>query len=287
MCKFYKPDINTYPLIFLFLLSKLIKKGLRFMKKIIAFIILICGFPVFAKTITGEIKKETKKNTNQIYDAESNTPIEGVTVKIPSRNFETKTKKDGTFKLQTNINSPAIMSLEKSGYKPYSMTISSNPKTPISVGIEKTTPKDIIVETDMIHIGDDSFSARSANAGEFSLMSKGSFYSKDFKIKPVNQDENLYLIIGSIIGIDTIEAQKIGQSGVLTAYSSPAELFFNGNKIAEIKINGDNQKINIPKGIIKQNQLNNVTIKAGRNLFKNNTIDYDDIEFTNLLFEIR
>ncbi|MCD7780387.1 MAG: carboxypeptidase-like regulatory domain-containing protein, partial [Candidatus Gastranaerophilales bacterium] len=217
----------------------------------------------------------------------TNTPIEGVIVKIPAKNYETKTKKDGSFKLQTNINSPAIMSVEKSGYKPQSMTIGSALKNPISIGIEKTTPKDIIVETDMIHIGDDSFSSRSANAGEFSLNSKGSFYTKDFNIKPMKPDENLYLIIGSIIGIDTIEAQRMGQSNVLTAYSSPPELYFNGNKISEIKINGDNQKISIPKGLIKQNQKNNVTIKTGRNLYKTSDIDYDDIEFTNILFEIK
>ena len=257
------------------------------MKKVFVIIFLILGLPSFAKTITGEIKKELRKDVNQVYDSNSNTPIEGVVVKIPSKNYVTKTKEDGTFKLETQINSPTIMSLEKSGYKPFSMTINSQPKNPISIGIEKTTPKDIIVETNMIHIGDDSFSERSANAYDFSANSKGSFYTKDFKIKSLKPNEQLKLIIGSIIGIDTIEAQRIGQSRVLTAYSSPPELYFNGNKISEIKINGDNQKINIPKGLIKENQNNNVTIKTGRNLYKTTAIDYDDIEFTNLLLEIQ
>ncbi len=257
------------------------------MKKVFVIIFLILGLPSFAKTITGEIKKELRKDVNQVYDSNSNTPIEGVVVKIPSKNYVTKTKEDGTFKLETKINSPTIMSLEKSGYKPFSMTINSQPKNPISIGIEKTTPKDIIVETNMIHIGDDSFSERSANAYDFSANSKGSFYTKDFKIKSLKPNEQLKLIIGSIIGIDTIEAQRIGQSRVLTAYSSPPELYFNGNKISEIKINGDNQKINIPKGLIKENQNNNVTIKTGRNLYKTTAIDYDDIEFTNLLLEIQ
>ena len=248
------------------------------MKKVFVIIFLILGLPSFAKTITGEVKKELRKDVNQVYDSNSNTPIEGVVVKIPSKNYITTTKEDGTFKLETKINSPTIMSLEKSGYKPFSMTINSQPKTPISIGIEKTTP---------IHIGDDSFSERSANAYDFSANSNGSFYTKDFKVKTLKPNEQLKLIIGSIIGIDTIEAQRIGQSRVLTAYSSPPELYFNGNKIAEIKINGDNQKINIPKGLIKENQNNNVTIKTGRNLYKTTAIDYDDIEFTNLLLEIQ
>ena len=82
-------------------------------------------------------------------------------------------------------------------------------------------------------------------------------------------------------------AQRIGQSNVLTAYSSPPEIFFNGNKISEKKINGDNQKIQIPKNLIKNNLLNNITIKTGRNLYKTTSIDFDDIEFMNLLLEIK
>ncbi len=256
------------------------------MKKLFALIILFSALPSFAKTITGEIKKETKRNVNQIYDSVTNIPLEGALIKIPSKDFQTRTKKDGTFKLQTKIDSPAIMSVEKSGYKPYSMTLNSIGSKPIQIGIEKTTPNDIVVDTDMIHLGDDSFSARSANAAEFSLNSSGAFYSKDFNIKQLSPKDKLILIIGSIIGIDTIQAQRLNQSRVLTAYSSPPEIFFNGNKIAEIKINGDNQKITIPFGLIKWNQKNNITVKAGRNLYKTSDIDFDDIEFTNLLLEI-
>ena len=257
------------------------------MKKFLIILFIIMGLPSFSKTITGEIKKNTHKNYNHIYDAETNVPIEGVIIKIPAKNYRTQTKKDGSFKLKTKIDSPTIMSLEKSGYKPHSLTLNSDYNNPISIGIEKTTPKDIIVETDMIHIGDNSFSERSANAGDFSLNSMGAFYSKDFKLKPMTKNEQLYLSIGSIIGIDTIFAQRLGQSRVLTAYSSPPEIFFNGNKIAEIKINGDNQAILIPKSLIKYNQDNNITIKTGRNLYKTESIDYDDIEFTNLIFEIK
>ncbi|MBQ3642329.1 hypothetical protein II906_10470 [bacterium] len=257
------------------------------MKYYIALFLLLLGGCTFAEIITGEISKQTIKNTNRIYDSQTNIPIEGVLVKIPAKNYATKTDSDGTFSLKTEINAPTIMSLEKSGYKPYSMTLSDNFSNPIQVGIEKTSPNDIIIETNMIHIGDNSFSERSANASEFSIMSSGAFYSKDFSIKQINQNENLFMIIGSIIGIDTIFAQRLGQSHVLTAYSSPPEIFFNGNKISDIKINGDNQKIQIPTNLIKFNQPNNITIKTGRNLQKVSAIDLDDIEFTNLLLEVK
>lgn len=257
------------------------------MKKLLIISLILFALPACSKIITGEVTKERRNDINQIYDSNTNTPIEGVIIKIPSKNYSTKTKEDGSFKLQTEIDTPTIMSLEKKGYKPHSMTINSNFKNPISVGIEKTTPQDIIVETNMVHIGDNSFSERSANASEFSIISSGAFYSKDFIIKALKKGEELFLILGSIIGIDTIEAQRMGQSGVLTAFSSPPELFFNGNKIAEIKINGDGQKIKIPTNLINFNKENNITIKTGRNLHKINSIDYDDIEFTNILFEIK
>lgn len=259
------------------------------MKKVLVLLfLLVFSFPCYSKIITGEVSKELRKDVNQIYDSHTNYPLEGVLIKIPSKNYQTRTKSDGTFNLQTKVEAPTIMSLEKNGYKPYSMTLDSNSfKAPISIGIEKTNPMDIVVETNMIHIGDDSFSSRSANADDFSLNSSGSFYTKEFKIKSLIPNKNLFLIIGSIIGIDTIEAQRIGQSNVLTAYASPPEIFFNGSKISDIKINGDNQKIQIPKGLIKWNLPNLVTIKAGRNLYKTSSIDYDDIEFTNLLFEFK
>ena len=257
------------------------------MRKFIVILIILIGFPVFAKTITGEVKKETSINTNRIYDSTSNKPIEGAIVKIPSIRYSTITDKNGTFKLTTKVNSPAIMSVEKDGYKPFSMSLTENKKDPIVIGIEKTTPNDIIIETDMIHLGDDSFSINSAHAYDFSLTSIGSIYSKEFKITPLEENEEVFLSIGSIIGIDTIQAQKMGQSHVRTAYASPPEIFCNGHKIAEIKINGDNQKIQIPKSILKGIDIINISIKTVKNLYILSYIDFDDIEFTNLLLEIK
>ena len=60
--------------------------------------------------------------------------------------------------------------------------------------------------------------------------------------------------------------------------------------------NGDN--VNIPsmiskktkrvqQNLIKQNQKNSITIKAGKNLFQTAYIDYDDIEFTNISVDIQ
>ena len=80
-------------------------------------------------------------------------------------------------------------------------------------------------------------------------------------------------------------ARSIGQNHITTAFASPPEVYFNGNRISEIQINGDAQRIRIPSSIIRKNQMNEVTIKTGRNLMQTAYIDYDDIEFMNLFFE--
>ena len=79
----------------------------------------------------------------------------------------------------------------------------------------------------------------------------------------------------------------MGQSKVKTAYASAPQVYFNGNMIAELNLNGDNQQIKIPRNLIKPNQENQLTIKSGRNLFQMAYIDYDDIELMNLFIETK
>ena len=77
----------------------------------------------------------------------------------------------------------------------------------------------------------------------------------------------------------------MGQNQISSAFSSPPEIYFNGNKISEIQINGDGQKIRLPSNLVRKNGVNEVTIKTGRNLMQTSYIDYDDIEFMNLIIE--
>ena len=84
------------------------------------------------------------------------------------------------------------------------------------------------------------------------------------------------------MGIDTLLARSMGQNSIVNSYASPPEVYFNGVKIAEIQLNGDNQKIKLPNNLIRSNRQNEVTIKAGRNLMQRAYLDYDDIEIANL-----
>lgn len=251
---------------------------------ILACAIIMNTLPVHAGIFQGIVAKDGISGQNRVVDSETNAPITRAKVTLPQKGLKTYTDNNGKFNLNTNLNGDTILSVEKQGYKPFSMTINQNTLTkPIILGIEKSNPHDIKIESGMIHLGDDNYSATSANAGDFQVKSVGPYYSKEFKIPSVSN--NQYLVIGSIIGIDTAMAKSMGQNKILNAFASAPEIYFNGNKIADIQLNGDSQKIHLPQNLIRPNQNNEVTIKTGRNLMQTAYTDYDDIEFMNLSIE--
>ena len=127
--------------------------------------------------ITGNIKKQTQNNNrSRIIDSKTKEPIGNAKVKLPSKNFMVETDTNGEFDLNAQIKDKTIMSVEKKGYKPFSLTIDEHSKQkPFTIGIEKSKPYDIVLETDLCHIGDDVFSSNSANAAEFNVKAVGPF----------------------------------------------------------------------------------------------------------------
>lgn len=257
------------------------------MKKFLSIILLLFIInPVFSATIQGGVSEQGAGTSSRIIDRHTGQGVGGADVILPKQNYSTKTDKEGFFELDTTINAPSIMSVQKEHYKPFTMTI--NEKTlsaPIVVGIEKSNASDLALDSNMYHLGDNSYSDLSANAGEFRLLSIGPFYTKRFTLKNINLSKPVYLVIGSIIGIDTEMARSLGQNKIPNAVASSPEVYFNGNKISDIQLNGDGQKIKLPPSLIKRNQVNEITIKTGRNLMQTAYIDYDDIEFMNLIIE--
>lgn len=251
------------------------------------FILIMINLPAFSGIVQGGVEKEIIIGSNKVVDNETNAPIAGAKITIPQENFSTYTDANGAFSLGANFNGQTVLSVEKPGYKPYSMTINQGVLShPMVVAIEKATPKDITIDKNMIHLGDNSYSDLSANAGEFQIQSVGPFYSRKIKIPTISSGARVNIVFGSIIGIDTLLAKSMGQNKITTAYASPPEIYFNGNKIAEVQINGDGQRIKVPYSLVKQNQLNEITVKTGRNLMQKAYVDYDDIEFMNLSVEI-
>lgn len=253
---------------------------------IVLMILFMCAKPVFCSVFQGGVEKQGVLGQNKILDATTNAPISGAKITMPQDGYRVYTDADGNFSLDANIDGPTVLSVEKPGYKPYSVTIDKRSASKgIVLAIEKATPQDITIETSMFHLGDNSFSDLSANAGQFQVQSIGPYYSKQFKIPPVAPGSKINLVIGSIIGVDTLMAKSMGQNKINAAYASPPEIYFNGNKVADIQINGDGQRIRIPYNLVKQNQTNEVTIRTGRNLMQTAHVDYDDIEFMNLSIE--
>lgn len=245
------------------------------------------SLPALSEVMQGGVQKEGITGRNRVVDSLTNAPIKGAKVSLPLENYSTYTDSKGKFALDANFDGQTVLSVEKPGYKPFSITLDKEAASkPIIMGIEKSTPQDIAVETSMFHLGDNNYSDLSANARQFQVKSVGPYYSKDFKIGSVAPGSKVTLTVGSIIGVDTQMAKSLGQNKVTGAYASPPEVFFNGNKIADIQVNGDGQKIRIPSSLIRQNQLNEITIKTGRNMMQTDHVDYDDIEFMNLTVDV-
>ena len=212
------------------------------MKKI--FSILIIGLfmttPSFGATFQGGVSEQGTGTSSRIIDRQTGEGIGGARIDLPKQNYSTRTDKDGFFELDTSINGTSIMSVQKENYKPFSMTIDKKVlDAPIVVGIEKSNASDLSLDTNMYHLGDNSFSELSANAGEFRAQAIGPFYTKRFTLKNINISKPAYLVIGSIIGIDTAMARSMGQNSIPNAFASAPEVYFNGNKISEIQLNGD------------------------------------------------
>ena len=241
----------------------------------------------FADTISGNVREDNLlRKQNTVVNSETNKPVEGAKVSVPQVGYYSTTDKEGHFSLNANIDDKAILQIEKEGYRPFSITIDKTiNQTPLKLGIEKTSSFDLYADSNLYHLGDNVFSKNSANCSQFRMMSIGPYYYKSVKLKKPEAGQEAVIIFGSIIGLDTKLAKELGQNSIVTVYSSPMQVIFNGQIIAQISLNGDNQQVVIPNSLIRAN--NDLTIQTGKNLFQYDYTDYDDMEFANLRIEIR
>ena len=249
----------------------------------ILFIWSVLCLPSYGAMFSGGIEKTGIGTGSVILDADTNQPVADVKITMPKKNFTTYTDENGRFNLSAKTDAPTIVSIEKEGYRPYSITVDKTVSNkPLIISIEKSMPGDIIINAGWQHLGDNSYSSNSANCSEFHEQAKGAYYSQNFKIPIESVMSKYYLVIGSVIGIDSLMAQKMGQNKIKSSYATPPEIFLNGIKIANIELNGDAQKFELPRNLIRRGAENEVTIKTGKNMSSTSRIDYDDIEFINL-----
>ena len=257
------------------------------MKNLLLTLLTLLIFPlnVFGTTFTGGVTIVGQSHSNQVIDAQTKKGIEFAKITIPQKKFSTYTDANGNFELEKiQINQPTMLNVEKEGYRPFSLTINNNESlnNPMKIEIVKSEAMDIALESEILHLGDNNYSMNSANANDFRIKAIGPYYSKDFIMTDNSKKFTNYLVIGSLVGLDTKLANKMGQNKMRSAYSTPAEVYFNGQMIGKLQINGDGMRVKIPNSLIKPNSKNQITIKTGYNMSRNDRIDYDDIEILNL-----
>jgi hypothetical protein len=267
------------------------------MKKIflISGLILNLIFPTAAfcqdAPLTGKVEEENHiqfDKTNKVVDNKTGQAIPGASVSIPAKGIFTKTDGEGNFNLHANLSAPAIMAVTADGYKPFSLTITEEKtRAPLVISITKETGNEIIIDSALHHLGDGVYSAQSANADDFKTKYSGPYFSKKFYVDNIDKNSSAVLKIGSIIGLDTLMARKLGQGSIQDTFSSPTTIYLNSQKIGELKINGDGQKIIIPVQLLIPRAFNQIIIKTGQNMFVSSKIDYDDMEFMNLILEFK
>ena len=110
-------------------------------------LIFFCNQIAFCDVITGQVNQnETLKRKNKVVDSYTQKPVTGAAISIPSIGYRTTSGSDGTFELNTQINQTAILSVQKDGYRPFSLTIDDNiASKPLKLGIEKSKMVDVTI----------------------------------------------------------------------------------------------------------------------------------------------
>ena len=104
------------------------------------FILLVCLISfsnvVNAEIMAGGVMKTGMGNSKRIVDSATNMPVAGAKVVLPKLDYITVTDENGAFNLNTKVNAPTILSVQKDGYRPFSLTIDEKIATrPMIVGI--------------------------------------------------------------------------------------------------------------------------------------------------------
>ena len=240
----------------------------------------------YAEVITGRVDEYATNNNNKIIDSKTKNAIPNAKITIPELNYTTYSDSDGFFRLNADIKDKTVLFVERDGYKVFSLTVDNNVlKTPLKLGIEKSSPFDLQISSEIIHLGDNMFSTNSANSSDFKLNAHGESYRQTFKMPALSPSSDVVVRIGTVIGLDTKKAKEAGQNRIHSAYSSTMTVKVNSAKIGTVELNGDNVELLIPKSVLKD--TNELVITTGQNLFQTQYLDYDDCELANIRIETK
>ena len=242
-----------------------------------------------AEQITGSVQMETRLPqtalpcpgiAGEVRDAARN-PLADVTVAAPDVGLVTRTGDDGRFCLPGGLPAPLILSFRKPGHAPATFGWDGTRSGGmLSVRLQKAAAA-VVLDDELRHLGDGSFSPYSAAAGQFRRRADGVRLQRRFQLPAGAKTATLH--IGAIIGLDTQIAHQRGESAARRV-GSPLEVWLNGRPVAQIASNGDNHRISLPTEVLAPGS-NNLEIRAGYQMPDGRYVDYDDMELMLLMLE--
>jgi hypothetical protein len=219
----------------------------------------------------------------QILDARTGKPIPDANVTLPDVGYSMRTNERGEYQIPRSLGKHAtIMSVEKQGYVPFSMSITEQGPPFYTIKLHKQQEA-LVLDNQLRHLGDGSFSRDSSNAMQFRKPPDGPAIRIPFSIEGFSVSDTPYLKIGSILGLDTAMAHFLS-GNTMGVSASPLLIKVNGTIISRVHVNGDNQKIMIPKSVLRTTGTNILEIEAGFHYPEPTRIDYDDMELMHLIF---
>jgi hypothetical protein len=214
---------------------------------------------------TGQVQLDSAYS-GQVVDRLTGQPLAGVEVAIPGAGISVRTDAQGRFRLPGAVPAEEILVARLENYLPYSQSTGSGQAggdRPLQLQLERWDPNTtLVLEANVIRLGDNQYSPESAAAGQFLAPAQGVDLTRSFSLQQMPPRPPV-LRIGSLIGLDTAEAYRAGQSRIPSADMSPMQVIVNGVEVEQIHLGGDNLRISLPLNHLRLG-LNTVTLRTGK-----------------------
>jgi hypothetical protein len=218
---------------------------------------------------TGQVQLDSAYS-GQVVDRLTGQPLAGVEVAIPGAGIAVRTDAQGRFRLPGPLPAEEILVARLENYLPYSQSTGSGQAggdRPWQLQLERWDPNTtLVLEANVIRLGDNQYSPESAAAGQFLGPAQGVEMTRSFTLQRLPSRPPV-LRIGSLIGLDTAAAYRAGKSRIPSANMSPMQVILNGVEVEQIHLGGDNLQIPLPLQPLRLG-LNTVTLRTGKTLIQ-------------------
>ncbi|WP_041244002.1 dockerin type I domain-containing protein [Gloeobacter kilaueensis] len=241
----------------------------------------------------GRIQAESA-NSGVVLDRATGKPLAGVEIALPDEGVTVRTDSQGRFQLP-GATKGKILTVRAANYAPQA-TAAPGGEGGFRLELERLSPRLVVLDDSLHHLGDDKYGYGSANYREFRLRAEGPRLERTFYLDAL--PEPMRLRVGSIIGLDTAHSVAMGQSALSQFAGSRPDglrIYLNGRPLQKIYLNGDNLTVRLPPALLRRgaNVLRLETHplqlpgeaddELARVVRLYGLVNYDDIEFAHLL----